>query len=1133
MTRAGRSWRGATLLRTRALSATLLVGFVLALPVTAQATWPMARHDAKRVGSTTGTANLSAPTPYWRTYLGGSIAGNQLLTADANGDGTLDFLVANAGLVSALQTTNQVIWKSPPLAIEAFAGVGDLNGDGTLDIVAYSRDHVIVFAVDTGAVEWQEPDGEMGTIGGVRVGDLTGDGNPDVLVVECGCCAVDSGNSGFFWSFGGGFASAQRLGSLPVFACSTSNSVTLVQADATEASTQYETLAADDSHFALTSDDGTVLAQTGTIGTNTASNVCMTANIDGTPGDEMACLLNSSDAPAVNQRRITVLHYDYTMQPPALDVLWSNVVAPDAGGDMHWVDPLVDLDGDGLFEMVVSTDDPVNGWETHVYDALSGADLVQPLAGQTVAGTAPMEAMNLRVLLTSSGTTVTGWVFTRSPSPSVTMQWSEPNVGVLTYPSPTEFPLQSISAQVLATDLNGDGLADAVMTGLSASATADLVAFSSAGGTVAQVATLELPSNVDLLTTWIVPPMTISTPQVAMARSDGIVNLLDDGLQKTTAGTPAAEVDVQVGGYYATGAWRELYHAPRVVALGSGPAQSVVVDDSRSALLRFDAATASWALPPTATWQVTHTFGPSVVAGASGSNPVMGCLAFTEPVTNPPQYRARIVNADGSLGWDIALSGAPLADLAPGNFSDGPVPDFALQLGNPSNLDLNTIALSGSNGSLLWTTEPMYPGAGGIQSAGVSVADWNGDMIDDVYFQGAPTYVLSGVDGAQLASGGPTNTYSLPLLYDTTGDGTDEVTFTASLWPVTIYSHDLQTALWTSPDNDLPYPYGAVAQCPGSPAPLILVEGSWQNPSRLKLTPLNGSSLGAFTTMVLAGGSLYPSEATATAAGAFLGQLTSANVHSDLTGQNRPSAVVGSDDGWLYGVNPCAGTLDFAVPIGAAVGEAVFGDTDGDGNDEILVTAADGYLYDLKGFSIAAPAYVWDTDPPAVTNHEVSSIVTTNELSAAWGSVTGATSYAVQVVTSAGDQPVSTPLWQNVGNVTAISLYGLPLKDDTKYLFAVRAIGPDGPSVDAVSSGVTVHFPSDAGVEGGLDAGADASLDAGKDSGSSGGGPGGGGCGCRTVESGPLDGRLVGIGALPIALVVRRRRVAHRRQPPT
>ncbi len=47
--------------------------------------------------------------------------------------------------------------------------------------------------------------------------------------------------------------------------------------------------------------------------------------------------------------------------------------------------------------------------------------------------------------------------------------------------------------------------------------------------------------------------------------------------------------------------------------------------------------------------------------------------------------------------------------------------------------------------------------------------------------------------------------------------------------------------------------------------------------------------------------------------------------------------MVGSSDGWLYAIDPCQGTLTFAYNFNAPVGEPVFGDTDGDGFDEILV----------------------------------------------------------------------------------------------------------------------------------------------------------------------------------------------------
>lgn len=1116
-----------------------------AVPATdANAAWPMHRHDAQRAGAATGTGNISSPTAYWRSYLGGAIGGSQLLVADVAGTGKNDLLFATSGQLVAKDPAGNVLWQTPPRGITQFSGIGDLDGDGILDVVAQSSDHVIVLSVRTGAVEWTEPDGEMGTIGAVRMGDVNGDGKPDVFPNECGCCGVNNGNTGVYWSFGNGFANPVKLGTLPssTFACGSFFSSTLVQADT---SPQYETLIANYSQFSLVDDTGTILAQTANLGSWMSFDDCTTANIDGSPGDEIVCLLSSNELSV--PRQITALHYDYTSQPPKLSPLWSSIVAPATGGNITWIDPLVDLDGDGLFELVVSTDDPTNGWQTHIYDALTGADLVTPIGGQTLAGTAALQSTTNRVVLTSTGITVSAWSFARMPSPSVTPLWTRANAAIITYPNVALAQRQNINSEVLATDLNGDGIDDVVLQNESTLTISGLIGFSGVGGHIAQVGAFNLPSDVNLLTTWIVPGTTLATPQVALARSSGVLNLLDGQLQPTSTGTPPVEVAVQFGGYYATGAFREPYHTPRVATLGSSAAQSVLVDDSRSALLRLDAANASIAVPPTRAWQITHTYGPTVVPGSNGASPSIACLALTEPVTTPPQYRVREVDPSGSVQWDQVVNGIPLNDLAPGNFNGDAYADFALQLGNTSNADLVTVAFSGSNGSLLWSTMPFFPQPGGTQSAGMATGPWSFSSLDNVYFQGGNTFVLGGPSGAQLASGGPSVNDALPILYDTSGSGQYEVLLTATQAPVSLYSNDLQTALWTSTDSDKPYPYGAIAQCAGPPAVAMLVEGSWAHPARLKFTPLNGGSIGAFSTVVLAGGQLYPTEAAATAAGAFLGQLTAANVHSNLTGQGRASAVVGSSDGWLYAVNPCSGTLDFAYQVGASVGEAVFGDTDGDGKDEILVTAADGYLYDLKGFSIAPPGYVWDTDPPAITNHDVDSIVTTNKLSATWAAVPGASSYAVQVVTASGQQPVSMPLWKDVGNVTAVSLPGLPLQDGARYLFAVRAIAANGPSVDAISNGVTVHFPGgDAGADGGPDAGGDASVDSGdsgldggrdgaadssvdaaNDGGDAGSSPdlGGGGCGCR-VGAAPSGAGWFALLLLMVSSITRRRRSA-------
>jgi hypothetical protein len=1083
--------------------ALVTLGTILTAAPEASASWPMCRHDAQRTGAAAGTSNITTPIAYWKSYLGGTVAPQQLAAATIQGQPAI--LLATTGSLTATLATGQVLWQSKVLGIGAISGIADLNGDGTLDITAYSNNHVYIFSA-AGALEWAEPDGEIGTMGGVRLGDLNGDGKPEVVIQECGCCGVNSGNAGFIYSFAGGFGSPTLLSTLPFVQNSCgSRATTVINATG---GTSVDVLVADYTHFALMGGtSASVLASTGSLGTWISQSECYPANLDGQPGEEAVCLENVSLSPGTNQRAIYVLGYN--AQTSALSVVWTKTVAPDSGGDMAWLDPVEDLDGDGRFELVYSTKDPTNGWVTHVADALTGTDLVAPIAGQIAAGNAALEQKTTLDLLTSAATGTTAWSFARSPSPKVTNRWSIPAL-VMRYPQAGLVAVRFDSTNALATDLNGDGLVDLVANDLTPSNA--LAGFSGAGGSVTQVGLLSLPTGVDPHQTWLVPGATMPGTQVALSRTDGLLNLLDDKLNIATAnGKP---VDIHVGGYYASGAWRDVFHAPRVAPLDSTGHEAVVVDDSRETLIRLDASSASLSVPPTTIWQVPHTFGANVQSGLDGSGPGIACLQTVQPETTPPTYQACALSAAGSVKWVGALSGYPLNDPMLADLNKDGTPDFVFQLGDNSDANLVTTALSGANGSALWTTAPMFPGIGGTQSPGLSLSDWNGDGVSDAVFQGSATFVLSGVDGSQVATGGPPDIYALPILYDTNGDTLLEAIFTSGYNPVSVSSHDLKTNLWVSSDDDRPYPYAAIVQCPGTPSVPTLVEGSWQNPARLKMTPLGGSSLGQFTTAVLAGGQVYPNEASAQAAGAFLGQLTSANAHANLTGKGHPTAVVGSSDGWLYGLNPCGGTLDFAIELKAPVGEAVFGDTDGDGLDEILVTASDGYLYGIKNESIAPPAYVYDTDPDhGIVNQEAPFIVTTNKLSATWASVSSASAYEVQVVTPQG-QLVSPP-WKNVGTATSTSLTGLPLQDSHKYVFAVRAVGPNGPSPDALSPGIVVYFP-DAGAEGGIDGGGDGSVDSGhtthdassdvaSDGAGAPDGPGGGetsnggGCGCETA----------------------------------
>jgi hypothetical protein len=374
--------------------------------------------------------------------------------------------------------------------------------------------------------------------------------------------------------------------------------------------------------------------------------------------------------------------------------------------------------------------------------------------------------------------------------------------------------------------------------------------------------------------------------------------------------------------------------------------------------------------------------------------------------------------------------------------------------------------------------------------------------------------VLSGSTGAQILLGGSaTVPYFMPTLFDANGDGLDEVTLHGGQQPAQMLSHDLVTTLWTSSLDDLPYPYGAVAVCPSGP---VLVEGSLQTTAQLSMTPMSGPSAGKATTIVLAAGARYADVASATMVGAEMGQLTSAATHADLTGAGRPSTLVGSSDGFLYAVNPCDGTLDFAMGFGASVGQPVFGDTDGDGRDEILVMVGDGYLYDIKNQAIAPPGFVWDIDLAHGITTDIDVIHTVDTLYCKWGAVPGATGYEVAILAAGGGFVTQNPSWKTVNAAaTVATLPGLSLTDGAKYFCAVRTVGPDGKSPDALSKGVVVEGMGDGGP---ADAGPDLRL-------------WGRACTCGTYDDPTVPmGTVASAAAAGLILSVRRRRrVAQKR----
>jgi hypothetical protein len=243
---------------------------------------------------------------------------------------------------------------------------------------------------------------------------------------------------------------------------------------------------------------------------------------------------------------------------------------------------------------------------------------------------------------------------------------------------------------------------------------------------------------------------------------------------------------------------------------------------------------------------------------------------------------------------------------------------------------------------------------------------------------------------------------------------------------------------------------GVVAECPGQ---VRFVEGS---NSSATLDVWNAATGALLASRTLAGGASFATEADARAAGHRLGILGNATGKQDLTGTGTVGVLVGSTDGWLYAVDPCAATLIWSYNFRYPVGETVFADVTDDGADDLLVSVADGYLYAVGRERFRAPAEVLDVDPPAgFPAEDRDAIETFDTLYAAWSAVTGATSYEYAVLT-AGGTFLTRPNFIDSGSATTATITGLGLRLGGTYYVAVRAIGPSGSSAETLSDGILV-----------------------------------------------------------------------------
>lgn len=175
--------------------------------------WPAFRGGLLRRGHSVGRADLGAPPKVrWRLPLGQEQPWRYpAWWVDLDGDGRAELLTLQQGRAAASDGRGRTLWQSwgrrgPAEELAELLAVTDLDGDGGLELLfasggghfAYPRSTLVVLAAGSGEVLWQyegfstiwtdgDPPGRPRhdpyalSPDNVRVGDLDGDGRPEVV----------------------------------------------------------------------------------------------------------------------------------------------------------------------------------------------------------------------------------------------------------------------------------------------------------------------------------------------------------------------------------------------------------------------------------------------------------------------------------------------------------------------------------------------------------------------------------------------------------------------------------------------------------------------------------------------------------------------------------------------------------------------------------------------------------------------------------------------------------------------------------------------------------------------------------------------------------------------------------------
>lgn len=937
----------------------LFIGLGLGRATAFNGDWASFRADKGYTGRATLAGQIDKPGLRWNMYLGGAHQNGDLWIGPLGADGTERVAGISGGKVVVKNTADEVLWISPAIAASTLVGAYDFDGDGAKELLVarYQAPAALyLFDAQNGTLLWRYADftNTATSFPGYQiiVTDLNGDQKPDIV------CKPDQSLQTYAFSFAQGFKTNPAENVLWSYTHTKYHNVTPyvvgdLDGDGTPEVVFFE-------YGVITILDGAsgALKQQPNVFNAYSFGLMRIVTLGNDPQPRLLAIGNSGSNADVllYNAKTKAVEWAYQWDPAlpqgkALSYAENSFAELDQDGTPEVVISVWnDTDDETLeFGSSPADHDGINApghWTLLVLNAKTGhvkASLADAYLRAVVPAAGGKPALVLAQQMTADKRqpdafgTLTALRLTAQGLQEVSRI---EHAALALAPSAPQADANAMSDAVhlLHSDADADGWPEVLVSleGAKAGVAELLALYDLSVSPAVSRASYAVPQDETLTPVQDgIAPLSTGQAQLALFGSAGYVELFDgQGLTrqaKLRAGSFSPEylvADLDNDGY-----------------------AEVIVTNSRNELCVLETKQASLTNDPKVRFCYQGLTGQrpmTVDAYGNGQRQLL-----VKDLQDPNTPVLRLLDAGGTELWNRSLpgyGGAP-SYLIPGRLHSSPnLSDNSNDIlivgydhSKPEDKAWRMEAISALDGHRLWEIAPQ-------QNAQMLtppiVKDINGDFVDDVlWLTYARTESYNGLNGALIDS---IQTYwaRSGVLLDFDGNGKDELleTFWGASEGISLYSLLNAPPLWTVP---VAYNAETDTRWPG-----LIALGNG------KYGFIKPTSMGLLTAFDSAGQPLWgpnyvrQGQVQATDFGAPTN--ISGLVVGDVNGDGREEALLGSADGYLLALDALNGTLVFSLNLNAPVSEPILADVDHDGKLDILVGTGDGQLHMISGSSLSS-----------------------------------------------------------------------------------------------------------------------------------------------------------------------------------